>query len=118
MSEAPESFAKAANPETEIGVEMCIRLGKGTIKLDMALAKNAESTTQFMKAVALLSGKEPSVPAASARTALASNEFGIKLNVGAGKNKTRRDIVISQDAPEARKFMDAVAVLIGLTQAS
>lgn len=118
MTEAPDSFARAANPETEIGVEMCIRIGKGTIKLDMALPKDAASTLQFMGAVDVLSRKMADNPASSAKTAHAESDFGIKLKTVAGKDKTVLDLAISREAVEARQFMDAVAVLIGLKEAA
>lgn len=56
MSEAPVSFSKAANPETEIGVDLCLLVNGGKIKLDMALQKDAPATQAFMDAVAVLIG--------------------------------------------------------------
>lgn len=60
-TKTPVSFSKAANPETEIGVDLCIRVNGGVIKLDMALQKDAPSTQQFMDAVAVLMGLKDSV---------------------------------------------------------
>jgi hypothetical protein len=56
MSEAPVSFSKAANLETEIGVDLCILVNGGKIKLDAALPKDAPATKAFMDAVAALLG--------------------------------------------------------------
>lgn len=56
MSDAPVSFSKAANLDTQIGVDLCIMVNGGKIRLDAALEKDEPATKAFMEAVAVLLG--------------------------------------------------------------
>jgi hypothetical protein len=117
MTQTLDSFAKAANPASEIGANLCIRLGKATIKLDVALPKDAPSTKEFLAAAAVLETQEAARDRISfSKAAKPDSEFGIDLRIRAPGAPKKLDIAVSKDAPATQRFMDTVAVLIGLKE--
>jgi hypothetical protein len=119
MSEAPVSFFNAANLDTEIGVQLFIQLAQGTIKLDLALPKDAPETQAFMNAANVLyEDRESRIPGSTAIDARTNDVLGIDLTVHSGICVTALNRAVLRESPAPRKFMDAVAVLIGLKQAA
>jgi hypothetical protein len=116
MSEAPVSFSKAANPETEIGVDLCILVNGGKIKLDMALQKDAPRTKEFLEAVDLLDDKARAGTFMPSKAARPGTEIGIVVHVHTSLGRTKLDMALQQDAPATQYFMGTVAVLLGLNQ--